>query len=425
MAKLRRRIGVFQGVGIAVGMVVGSGIFGLPGLAIEKVGPHLALWSWIAISLMVAPMIYVFMRLGMRFPEAGGLARYAEAVLGRWAEYGVTAVLLGTYSIGIPALAIVGAAYLQRLLHLPFSLDLLAFLVLAAVTLFNVVGVRAASTVNTVSLLTIFALIAFLGIVQFHAILEGARLLHAPLALAGMPLGRVWKVLAILFWAYLGWENLSFGLEEFEQPRRTIPRVYWGSYGLVVVVYLALAMLASGGAGLGLRVEGISGLSELLPERFRALLLLAIVAIVLANANSWVFGASRLVFAAARSGILFRGLAVLDSRGLPVRALLAMLVFYGLFLFAKSVLGFGVGDVIALVSQNFIVLYLISLFAFARLFAGALDRLAFSLSLFVIGVMLSGFRYWLVYPLLLMFLGYTVWRRVNKEKEGGAHEGNA
>jgi amino acid transporter len=33
----------------------------------------------------------------------------------------------------------------------------------------------------------------------------------------------VWNVTALLFWAFLGWENLSFSLGEMKDPERMFP----------------------------------------------------------------------------------------------------------------------------------------------------------------------------------------------------------
>jgi len=146
----------------------------------------------------------------------------------------------------------------------------------------------------------------------------------------------------------------------------------------------------------------------------RAFLLVVIVALILANANAWVFGSSRLVFAAARSGILPKFLAGLDARKTPVAALFALLGFYFLFLSAKYALGIPVATIIAVVSQNFIVLYGIALIAYAKLFRERRDRLVLAASAAVVLILLAGFQAWLGYPLSLLFLGFLAWRRAGQ-----------
>ncbi len=415
MPTLSRRVSVLQGIGLAVGMVVGSGLFGLPGLVLDLLGPRHALLAWLLATAVVAPMILIFIRLGIRYPEAGGLSKYAQVALSDWAEYGVTTVLLGTYTIGTPALALIGAAYLKPLLGAFFlPAEALAFLLLLVATLINAFGVRMASVFNAVSVGMIFLLI--LAMVLAHPSMTSAGLKAAfQLGLSEpLDLAKLWHAVVLLFWAYLGWENLSFGLEEFRDPKRTIPRVYWGSFALVALTYIVLAATASGAALSGVPVHGLGGLAALLPEAVRAFLLVVIVALILANANAWVFGSSRLVFAAARSGILPKFLAGLDARKTPVAALFALLGFYFLFLLAKYALGIPVATIIAVVSQNFIVLYGIALIAYAKLFRERRDRLVLTASAAVVLILLAGFQAWLVYPLSLLFLGFLAWRRAGR-----------
>ena len=79
---LTKSLSVGRGVGLAVTMVVGTGLLGLPGLALEAGGTSGAIFSWLLTALVTIPLIYVFSHLGVTFPSCAGLARYAEAAAG-------------------------------------------------------------------------------------------------------------------------------------------------------------------------------------------------------------------------------------------------------------------------------------------------------------------------------------------------------
>ena len=111
MTELRRRISLFGGAALAVGMVVGSGVFGLPGLALQLSSPRIAAFGWLACAIACFPLLCVFAFLGTRYACAAGIARYAEAALGRRAEFAVTAVLCGTFPLTVPAQSMIGASY--------------------------------------------------------------------------------------------------------------------------------------------------------------------------------------------------------------------------------------------------------------------------------------------------------------------------
>src|SRR5262249_41089064 len=151
---------------------------------------------------------------------------------------------------------------------------------------------------------------------------------------------------------------------EIRNPRRTIPLMYWGSFAVVVLLYLSLAFTAIGAAASGEAVTGASGLAALVGTGVTGELLGAGVGVgVGGDAHGWVFGASRLVFSAGRDGILPAGLAKV-SNGVPWVSLVALFGAYAAVILGTQVWGVTVSALIPLVSQNFLVLYAFSILAF-------------------------------------------------------------
>ncbi|HEX3290449.1 MAG TPA: hypothetical protein VHR46_03580, partial [Gaiella sp.] len=89
---LQRLITVPHGIALAVSMVIGSGLLGLPGIALSEGGIHGAALGWVIVVASVVPLIAIFSRLGLRFASAAGLSRYAEVAAGSWAGSGVSLV---------------------------------------------------------------------------------------------------------------------------------------------------------------------------------------------------------------------------------------------------------------------------------------------------------------------------------------------
>lgn len=415
MPGLRKEITVARGITLAVTMVIGSGILGLPGLALEMGSPNEALAGWILISVGMVPMVYIFLDLGVRFSSAAGLSRYAVEAVGDWGGYAVTYLMCGSVLLGMPALAHIGGSYMARLLGAPESMTVPLSLLLVGVTVVsNLLGVRTTSLLNSVSLGALFLLLAIMVFANTGFLWEGSK--AAASTFGGqvqLSPGALWKICALLFWVFLGWENLSFGLEEFRDPGKTIPRVYWGSFILVVSLYLLLAIASVGAELSGNSVKGAAGMANLIPgSRSGSRTLLAITVLVMvANTNAWVFSISRMLFAAGREGSLPRMLGNLDRRGIPVNSLLAMLGVFSAVIVLAPFLGLSVSTRILFVSQNFIVLFVLSIVAFWRVNSGW-RRWIFSLggagaSLFL----LSGFSFLALFPASLLGLGYFVHAR--------------
>lgn len=427
---LKRSIGLSQGVALAVGMVLGSGLFSLPGLAIEMGGPLTALWAWAAMMLMMVPMLFVFIKLGQAYPQVEGLSQYAVVAiagefesnkLGVYAKAAVAILLCGTFALGMPATAWVAAAYI---LH---SFSITSSFAVAGLTLglmflsivLNLRGIQSLSAVNTVSMYVLLLIIGVLVLINLDAFWLGVHHVISGSSIetgAAFSVSALWSVMALLFWAFLGWENMSFGLGELHDPQRNVPRVYGISFVLVCALYFILALVASGAAWQGRDVQGATGLLTLFSAHWMKVLFgLTLALLIVASMNSWLFGASRLVYATALDGVLPDSWAVLNDKGVPSNAFLVfgLSSLLSVYLLLTQVLS--VGQLFSLVSQNFLVLYAVSLIAYWRLVIGVSHAyfqwfIALTASCSCV-FLLQGFSWWLMYPVILMVLGVVLRHR--------------
>ena len=69
---LHRSLNFFDGLGIIVGIIIGSGIFSSPGLALERTGsPGACLLAWAASGMLVCLTSQCYFELGSMMPTAG------------------------------------------------------------------------------------------------------------------------------------------------------------------------------------------------------------------------------------------------------------------------------------------------------------------------------------------------------------------
>src|SRR6218665_726739 len=104
---LKKKITLLSGVAIAISMVFGSGLFGLPRLAISPTNPLTALLGWGLVVLLMAPLSYVFSWLGRQHPSSEGISLYASMGLGEWSRPGIMMITCGTLAVGMPAFFLV------------------------------------------------------------------------------------------------------------------------------------------------------------------------------------------------------------------------------------------------------------------------------------------------------------------------------
>ena len=137
-------LGVRQAAFIGVGAMVGAGIFSLLGAAGEVAGA--AVWISFLIAGAVAGLQgYSFAKFGARYPSAGGMLEYVSRGFGDGHVTGVIAwLLLAANAIITGMVAVSFGSYASEAVANGSQawLKVFAVLVVAAMTLLNVVGSR-------------------------------------------------------------------------------------------------------------------------------------------------------------------------------------------------------------------------------------------------------------------------------------------
>ena len=238
--KLHRVLSRWDGIAIAVGSVIGVGIFRTTGKVFRATGsPWGALGVWVALGLLALLGSFVYADLAIRVPEAGGPYAYVRTGFGRFAAF-----LDGwiTLAAGNPALQAAGCAFIGEftctLLGLPESqingwmgrgAGIGAAIVLAAV---NWIGVRAGA--GSQRFFTTFKLIAIGGLIAI-ALIPTHRTVVSQ-TMGSLPFA---AALTGAWYAYVGWADGGLLAEDLREPRRDLPSVLIGSVAIVVVVYVA------------------------------------------------------------------------------------------------------------------------------------------------------------------------------------------
>lgn len=233
-------LGLWDTVGIIVGIVVGTSIFVTPPLVFQNVGgPWQALALWLVgggLSLLGA---FCYAELATTYPSGGGDYQYLKKAFGPavgftfgWAQLCI--VLTG--SIG--AMAYAFAEYGVALWGLERSAAVwLAVVAVAALSAVNLLGVLVGKTAQ--NLLSAAKLIGLAAIVA-AGLLAGpveqtASLTVGPAGAGGWPLA-----LVFVLYAYGGWNDAAFVSAEVRDARRNLPRSLFLSIGLVTALYLVV-----------------------------------------------------------------------------------------------------------------------------------------------------------------------------------------
>ncbi len=203
-----------------------------------------------------------------------------------------------------------------------------------------VINYRGIILSNKIQLAVIVSIIGLLLAAVFFSIGSMKAENFIPFAPNGLlPIG---TAAALIFWSFLGYENVSNVAEEFEDPRRDFQRSILWSVVLVSGLYLAVAVVTVGTLAYkaGGSVAPFAAIfSNVLGNYGGGGTAILAIVIIFATVNAYTAGMSRVVLAVARDHGLPKWLDYVDPKtGTPTRSLmmlsglsLAMLVLYYFF----------------------------------------------------------------------------------------------
>lgn len=234
--KLERSLGLWDVLMFGVGGVVGAGIYAIIGQAADLGGNML--WLSFVIAALVALLTGLsYAEFVSRFPDAGGSFEYIKQGLGHKTALFMSIFMSFTGVVAAGAIAISFAEYLGRLLDLPASVSVIGIILLMA--FFNIIGSKYSSYYNsfaTIVTLLGLALVIGVSIPEFGQVnlLETTEQGWIGIVAGG----------ALIFFSYVGFEDLVKMAEETKSPRKNMPLAVMISGLSVLVLYVLIAISA-------------------------------------------------------------------------------------------------------------------------------------------------------------------------------------
>jgi len=316
----RKAITLRYAVALYVSSVLGSGVLVLPGLTAKIAGPG-SLVAWILLSLASYPFAYTFASLSARRPESGGVYSFAKESLGHDVASMTGWLFAAWYITGAPAVTLIAASYLAFAFPMSrLEVFIVAGLIIFAAFSINYKGIVVSNKVQLVVVVSIVALLLATVVASFHSVSPNNFSPFLPNGL--IPIG---VSAALIFWSYLGYENVSNVAEEFENPTRDFHRSIMLSVVIVSALYISVAFMTVG--TLAYKAGGSVApfaaiLSNVLGVYGAPGTAILAVFIIFSTVNAYMTGMSRVIYSTARDGGFPKYLARLDRRtGTPSRSL--------------------------------------------------------------------------------------------------------
>lgn len=230
-----------------VNMVVGGGIFVLPGLIAAQLGSA-AVFAYLVCMVTVALIFLCYAEIGSRITRSGGSYSYIEEAFGPFVAFVCLVVsvvgwsILGDAAITIAmveTLAIAFPVLDEPLVRAVFIVALFALLVAV-----NIAGVK--SGVRFFIFNTIAKLVPLLMLLVFGLFMMNADNLVIP---AWPSLSNLGAASLILFFAFAGAETALNCGGEIKDPARTVPRGLLLGLSGIMFLYMGLQTVAQGVLG--------------------------------------------------------------------------------------------------------------------------------------------------------------------------------
>jgi APA family basic amino acid/polyamine antiporter len=315
---LHRVLGLTEVTAGGVGIIIGAGIYVLLGAATALAGPVV----WLAFLLAAVLSLLTglsYAELSSMFPSAAGEYEYTRQALPEWVAF----VVGWTMIVGLIVAAATVAIGFGR--YVGYFVDLNAGV--AAVGLVMLVSVVALSGIKQSARLTL----------TLSAVQVGGLIL---VILIGLPhvgdvdilSGHVSGVLgaaALVFFAFIGFDEVITLAEETRDPTRTVPRALLLALGLSTVLYVAVAIAAVSVLGAQALAASPRPLADVMAHVLgdRGASVVAAIAVVTTTNTTLLAltAASRVLYGMARAGAMPRTFAQVHARrGTPERAVLTV-----------------------------------------------------------------------------------------------------
>ncbi|MCB0875996.1 MAG: amino acid permease [Solirubrobacterales bacterium] len=236
-ARAGGKLGLRESISMAVGGMIGGGIFSVLGLTIALAG-HLAFVSFLLGAVIAGLSAHAFARLADRSQRSGGPFTYLRDAghprAGAWIAW----LLIVGYVFALAVYSFTFGHYLANALGASAGVARAASVaILLTFVAINLRGVVTSGLVEDVVVFTKLAIlggIAAIGVAGFSA----ARL--EPLdneGVLGVLLGA-----GVIFVAYEGFELLPYDYEDIDRPRRNLPLALYVSVAAVAAIYVIVTI---------------------------------------------------------------------------------------------------------------------------------------------------------------------------------------
>ena len=236
MSQLKRHMSLFHLTMYGVGLILGAGIYVLIGESAGFAGN--SMWVSFLIGAIVAMFAGLsYAELSALFPKAAAEYTFVKnafknnffAFIIGWLTAITSVIVAATVSLGF-------AGYLNQFVEIPITLG--AIFLIGILSIVNFIGIKESAWANAVfALITASGLILVIILGFSVDVIEKVDYLETPNGITGIILAFV-----LIFFAFIGFEDMANVAEEVRRPHKTIPRAIILSIIITGAIYILVSL---------------------------------------------------------------------------------------------------------------------------------------------------------------------------------------
>ena len=352
--KRNKSLGLPELVAIALGGMVGGGIFTVLGISVSLIG-NLTPFAILIGGIIAMFAAYSYVKLGKHYKDEGATfsffkrtypgSHFAASVIGWFVVFGYISTL-ALYAYTFSSYAISGFAFAQNI----WIRKLVALAVIAVFTLINVWSVNGMGKIEDLMvytklfiLLGISATLIHFGAPNFAAFTQGISSDFKSTSMLTILI-----VASLTFVAYEGFQLVVNAVEEMRNPDKNMGRAIYAAIFLAILIYLVISI----GAVLAIPTQDIiknkeyalaSGAGNAIGKLGSRLVILGAILATSSAISGTLFGSSRQMAVVSGDGYMPK---ILSRRkgNIPVTAVITMSVISSMLILAgglELILEFG------------------------------------------------------------------------------------
>jgi amino acid transporter len=329
--KRDKSLGIFELIAIALGGMVGGGIFTILGISVSMIG----VYTPIAIvfgGIIASFAAYSYIKLGVYYQDEGATysffkktypsSDFAISLIGWWVIFGYISTL-ALYSYTFSSYALSSSSFAND----DFARKILAGIVISIFAMINIWSVKGMGKIED---LMVYTKLIILVVISFVLINNSNTTI--PILLENskdVELSAILIVASLTFVAYEGFQLVINAVNEMDNPKRNIPFAIYSAIALAILIYVVISL----GAILAISFDDIiankeyalaAGANKVLGHWGNDLVIIGALLATSSAISGTLFGASRQMSVIAKDGFFPSFLQKRNMYNIPTNAIIMM-----------------------------------------------------------------------------------------------------